>query len=317
MNKHIENLKLIGKMSAAFIRDAWQIGSGRTPRGVMHQPIGPMDLGPVPDGWRITGPHFVGVGAPKCGTSWWYHLILSHPQVVKNRLAFSWDDNKELFYLPHFQHNGLTEQNSALYREFFAAPPGSICGEFTTYYMAHPLCIRRLADAAPETRIVAILRNPIDRTFSHLNQLIKERMPRYFSALGPARQYLLKTYSFTSEAYLHSLYSIGLDHILASFDSSRILILQYERCVSSPYEEIARTYRFLGIDDNYTPDSIERRRNRIPYVIDKPTARERVQLAEYFSPDVLRLCGLRPDINLDLWTDFSHLSTSKNSGALS
>ena len=114
------------------------------------------DFAPVPHGWHVGGPDFVAVGCGRAGSTWWWSLLENHPDVHANRL-----NQKELHYFSHFGWNGPTDEQVEVYREAFAAPPGSICGDGTFAYLTHPLSVQHLWRAAPETRLIALLRNPI------------------------------------------------------------------------------------------------------------------------------------------------------------
>src|SRR4051794_28721229 len=48
-------------------------------------PLRPADPPSCPEGWSVGPPDFVGVGAQRCGTSWWHRLIVAHPDVCFNR----------------------------------------------------------------------------------------------------------------------------------------------------------------------------------------------------------------------------------------
>jgi hypothetical protein len=93
---------------------------------------------------------------------------------------------------------------------------------------------------------------------------------------------------------------------LKNFDRSQILILQYEKCKANPYEEIARTYRFLGVDDQYQPQRSERAVNRQEYVIKPWNSEQRQRLAAYFADDVRTTLEMFPEIDLSLWSDFNN-----------
>lgn len=264
------------------------------------------ELAPTPaHGWTIEKPpDYVGIGSPKAGTTWWHALLLQHPQVVVNRA-----DRKELHYFEHFQHNKMTPAQVELYRLTFPIPPGAICGEFSPTYLTYPHCIEHLATVAPETKIIVILRNPVDRFISHLNHL-KWGPRRQSMSPNMSEQQLTvyDTFSCYSEATLHSLYSVGLAQLFRHFDRKQVLILQFERSALDPAGELARTYSFLGIDNRFVPNDITAPRNVLPYVIARPSLQERARLTAYFADDVTRTCELCPEIDLNLWPDFLHLA---------
>lgn len=264
------------------------------------------NLAPPPShGWQVRPPDFVGLGAPKSGTSWWYQLLMEHPQIVPHRVRLASPKNKETQYFLHFQHRNIDAEAIDLYRQAFAAPPGAICGEFSTQYLLYPTLLEQLAVAAPNTKILVILRNPIDRFLSHWNQLTTKRGQRLFGNVSAAQHYSLTTVSFYTEAMLHSFYGSGVTRLLRYFDRDQVLVLQFERMVQQPTVELARTYRFLGVDERFHARGYGQPVNHGLYVIPKPDAQERARLAAYLRSDVEQLVSLCPEIDLNLWPDFA------------
>ena len=263
------------------------------------------DLKPIPQGWRIKEPDFVGIGTVKAGTTWWFSILLNHPQIVPNLLNIKelrHKGYKELRYFPHFTHQDLTEAQILTYHQAFATPKGSICGEWSPIYFSHPLCIKQLYQAAPNTKILLMLRNPIDRMMSALNQVAHSSKRFGFNK----QQYqLFNIFSNYPKELNYSCYFYQLKQLLKYFDRSQILVLQYEKCKINPQQEISRTYRFLGIDDQYQPVSIKQSVNKLNYLISPFKHKERKRLAEYFSDDVRATVELFPEIDISLWSDFA------------
>jgi hypothetical protein len=271
---------------------------------LMLHPFTADEMKSVPEEWRISEPDFVGIAAAKAGTSWWYSLLRDHPQIIEHRLFSEKKQlkTKELHYFLHFGYQGLSNEHILNYRQAFASPKGSICGEWSVLYLCYPHCIEYLAEVAPSTKILVLLRNPVDRTISHLNHILSNRVKQF--NFNSEQHYLFKVYSVYPEAILHSLYAYGLRRLLRYFDRSQILLLQYEKCKADPYQEIARTYRFLGVDDQYQPKGIERAVNRQEYIIQSLKSEERQRLAAYFADDVRATVEMFPEIDISLWSDF-------------
>jgi Sulfotransferase domain len=267
----------------------------RRPPGV--PPFGVTDLAPVPEAWRIGPPDFVGIASGKAGTSWWYQLLLDHPAIVPNRRQV-----KEVFYFYHFGYQGLSPEAIEIYRQTFARPEGALCGEWSPGYLTHPLALDYLAEAAPEAKLLALVRNPVDRVISALN-MEYARPNRAFNLQGE-QEYLFRTLSLFPRVVFNSFLCLHFQHLSKLFDRSQLLVLQYEQCKMDPAAEIARTYRFLGLDDSYVPAQLHQPVNALPYVLPKPNATERARLAEYFVDDVRAFVKQFPQINLELWPDF-------------
>jgi hypothetical protein len=261
-----------------------------------RQPFSLDELNPVPKGWRIGVPDFIGIAAVKAGTSWWHSLLLEHPQIVENRLK-----QKELRYFAHFKYQGIEQEQISTYHQAFAAPEGSICGEWSPIYLSYPLCIKNIAKAAPNTKILAILRNPIDRTVSALNETAYGSKSFGFDA---EQQYVYDVFLSYPIKMRASCYAHQLRQLLYYFDRSQILLLQYEKCKINPEQEIARTYRFLGVDDKYQPQNLKKTVNRKKYLVESLKPEERQHLATYFADDVRATVEMFPEIDLSLWSDF-------------
>lgn len=262
------------------------------------RPFGRDDLAPVPPGWRVGPPDYVGVGCGKAGSSWWHTLVAAHPQVVPNRLR-----RKEVHYFPHFGWRAPDEETLATYREAFARPAGAVCGEWSGNYLYYPFALDALAAAAPAARLVALVRNPVDRFVSMLNQYTAVRAD-VVGASGAGRA-ALETWSLFPEAAYQARVADGVRRALELFGRERVLVLQYERCVEDTAGELARTYEFLGVDPLALPADLERPVNRRDYVVERPDAASRAWIARWFEDDVRALGELLPELELERWPDFA------------
>jgi Sulfotransferase family len=257
-------------------------------QGVMMPPPVPE----CPPGWRTGPPDFVGVGAQRAGTTRWFDLIVAHPQIQAPPAT-----RKELHYFDRFHEGGFTAADAAGYSDWFPRPEGRLTGEWTPVYLAAPWAPAMLAAAAPDAKLLVTLRDPIERYLSGL-----QRHHRTARATGEPLNAMAPL-----EAFVRGFYHAQLTHLLAHFDRSRVLILQYERCVYEPLEQLSRTYAFLGVQDTAFAPDMDAHPNRQP---DKPALHPdaRRALVEAYSPDVLRLIERFPEIGVALWPNFAHLA---------
>ncbi len=101
-------------------------------------------------------PNFVIIGAPRSGTTSLSAYLGTHPQVFMSR-------EKELHFFDRRFHRGIE-----WYARQFARAKGKIgIGEATPRYMYGAEAIARMYELLPETKLIAILRNPVDRAYSH------------------------------------------------------------------------------------------------------------------------------------------------------
>jgi hypothetical protein len=238
---------------------------------------------------EVTGPpDFVGIGAQKAGTTWWYDAICAHPGVFSRP-----DIHKERHFFGRYVARPFGPPDCALYHDWFPRPAGRLTGEWTPDYMHDPWVPPLLAQAAPRTRLLVLLRDPVERFRSGVAHHRRDRgrltVDAYQDAIG------------------RGLYHQALQQWTAHFPREQILVLQYERCKADPAGQIARTYRFLGLEP-FVGDRIDTKVNVTAQslVLDQDVRR---RLVDLYEPDVRALSECVVDLDLGLWPNFSGLST--------
>lgn len=106
---------------------------------------------------EVAGPDFVIIGTQRGGTTSLHRYLRQHPRIILPA-------RKELHYFSRFYDRG-----AGWYREQFPArlPIGTLTGEATPYYLFHPLAPRRLRTDASAAKLIVLLRDPVDRAYSH------------------------------------------------------------------------------------------------------------------------------------------------------
>ena len=234
-----------------------------------------------PASWETGPPDFVGVGVQRAGTTWWYAAIEAHPGVHRVPLA-----PKERHFFAPFHERPFTENDVRAYHRLFPRPPGALAGEWTPAYLYHHWTPPLLARAAPDARILVLLRDPVDR---------------YVSAIGGDERNRRRSPRRASEAFERGLYHSQLARLVEHVGRERLLVLQYERCRSSPREELSRTYAFLGLDPERVPDVLARKTNASPPgAVDIPTNLLQTVRAAYRA-DSEALFAEFPELDPTLW----------------
>jgi hypothetical protein len=118
-------------------------------------------------------PDYIIAGAQKCGTTSLWEYLNEHPQVDPPL-------SKEMHFFDINHHRG-----AAWYRMHFplqqqsdaqgSAKQPTLTGESSAYYMFHPLAAQRLAQLMPRVKLIFLLRNPVDRAFSHYQLKLRRR----------------------------------------------------------------------------------------------------------------------------------------------
>jgi Glycosyl transferase family 2/Sulfotransferase domain len=248
----------------------------------------PVEVPECPPGWETGAPDFVGVGAQRSGSTWWFRVIEAHPGVVSSR------GRKELHYFDGFWNGDLPQDWVERYHRMFPRPPGMRAGEWTPRYMYDHWTLPRLREAAPRTRVLVILRDPVERFRSGLAK--EQRLAaRAGGDLGLA---------LVPESLARGRYHEQLESVLRHFDRDRVHVLQYERCLSEPVEQMNRTFGFLGLEPLEQPPEVlfepSKERGRLELAPEV-----RAELVERLRDDVARLVELCPEIDVSLWPSFA------------
>jgi Sulfotransferase family len=267
-------------------------GSAPTPRWAE-----PLEVPECPEGWHVGPPDFVGIGAQRSGTSWWYRGIEAHPGVVRIK-----GQRKELHYFNRFWDGAVPTDFADTYASLFPRPPGTISGEWTPRYMHDYWSLPLLREAAPDARVLVILRDPVERYRSGA-----ARMVRLAEEAGrPLRMIEI------TDALWRSFYHEQLKRLFELYPRDQVLVLQFERCRTDPTGQMDMTCRFLGLEPfEELPSQLVRERSPR----DKPPLADRLrdELVARLSDDVRQLIELCPEIDPSLWPNFNHIAAKSRS----
>jgi hypothetical protein len=203
-----------------------------------------------PPAWRIETAHlrqtpdFIIIGTQRGGTTSLYRYLTAHPEVGA---AF----RKEVHYFDRYYEKGR-DWYLAHFPERGEFP---IVGEASPYYLFHPEAPERVRAEAPNARLIALLRNPVDRAYSQYHMKVArgleslpfaeaiDREPDRLAAdrdpLGPAWRH---------HTYLaRGAYAKQLRRWLAHFPREQLLILQSEAFYAAPERTLHETQAFLGL----------------------------------------------------------------------
>jgi hypothetical protein len=142
-------------------------------------------------------------------------------------------------------------------------PAGTITGEATPYALFHPLAPERLLQFAPRAKLIALLRNPVDRAYSHY---LLERSRGFetldFAAALDAEEDRLAGEEaklaldpvYVSETHKHASYLARSDYApqlerwLAHVPREQIFVLRSEDLFAQPKETTAQVAAFLDLE---------------------------------------------------------------------
>jgi len=216
-------------------------------------------------------PDFVVIGAQKAGTTSMYAYLSAHRDVLpagrKEVHFFDLNyDRGERWYRSMFPLRANVAARSRLGRRRV------ITGEASPYYLFHPLAAQRAAGLVPDARLVVLLRDPVERAWSHYrHEVAAGREPLGFdealdaeparlagidaalraggSAPDPPDTSNHRRYSYVSRG----LYADQLRAWLAVFPRDRLLVLTAEELFVRPEPQWRATVDFLGLDASCPP----------------------------------------------------------------
>ena len=172
----------------------------------------------------------MGVGAARSGTIWWDSLVNQHPGVYRRAGVPA----AAHFFDRHWA-GGLGAGDIDRYHALFARPAGTVSGEWTPGYMLDAWTPALLRQAAPEARLLVLLRDPVERFRSGIT------LAESHAAVGSTVR------AAANAAFSRGLYAEQLLRLWRAYPREQVLVLQYERCVADALAQLSRTFAFLGL----------------------------------------------------------------------
>lgn len=207
-------------------------------------------------------PDFVVIGGQKCGTTSLYRYIKTHPNFVspykKGGTYFDANYSKgPAWYRAHFPLQSVMSEHRRSGANY-------ITGEVATSYIHHPLAAERMQALQPDVKIIAVLRNPVDRAYSHYQHMVRtgretlsfaealekeaERVEKSLERAMAGDDNALRMfrdYSYKSRGR----YAEQLQRWFSLFDRKQFLILKSEDFFEKPAWVCNALYQFLGLPD--------------------------------------------------------------------
>jgi hypothetical protein len=222
-------------------------------------------------------PNFLIIGAAKAGTNALYHSLRQHPQVYmspwKEPKFFAFESEADLGFLAANGRdapvNASVILDQAEYEELFddASDDELARGEASTHYLYVEKSPARIKALIPDARLIAVLRNPVDRAFSSYQHLVRDELePLDFgAALDAEPQRIAEHYAYLYRYTDLGFYSEQLDRYEKTFPESQLCVLLYDDLRSDPQGTCRRIFSFLGVDEHFVPDmSGEYNRSGVP-----------------------------------------------------
>tara|TARA_B110001454_G_C12719648_1_gene434180 strand:+ start:1798 stop:2676 length:879 start_codon:yes stop_codon:yes gene_type:complete len=206
-------------------------------------------------------PDFIIIGEAKCGTTSLYNYMIQHPNIksalTKEINYFNWNYEKSInWYKAHFPTT-LEKKIKIRNKEAF------LTGEATPLYLFHLSVPKRIFKLLPKLKIIICLRNPVNRAYSHYNDLgvrlgndkrtfdeaVKlemESIKKIDNLVGNSK------YGFEDRLYQYVSRGIYLDHLkiwMKTFPKKQFFIVKTEELNKTPKVVLDNIFKFLSLPE--------------------------------------------------------------------
>ena len=247
---------------------------------------------------RLT-PDFIVIGVQKSGTTSLYKYMVKHPHIApafeKEIHFFDYKFNKGLdwyrLYFPTVIYKYFTEN---IFKH------NIITGEATANYIFDLHAPRRISELLPKVKLIVLLRNPVDRAYSHYHHQVKagrehlsfddcvktesERLKGEITKILADENYF--GFNYRNFSYLlRGVYIDQLKRWFSYFTKDQILIIESENLFENPSVVVNNVFKFLGLP-KFTKMRFKKYNSSVYTEMDKST---REYLVNYFKPHNSRL----------------------------
>lgn len=249
--------------------------------GQSPHPVYPMLIGKAAHG-ALRYPDFICIGAQKAGTTWLHDKLGQHPdlwlpplkeihffdalhtystnpegrnkldrlrvEATTNRIESVMRGGRSpnakaeaLATLRLMEKRELTDEWYG--RIFQAAPAMSKCGEITPEYALLPDAgVEHMLGLGPAAKLIFVLRDPIDRAWSHVRMLQTRMNPEEASRANISKTIISKPVISRSD------YMVTIDRLKRFVTDDRLLLLYFDDLSAHPAETLYRVYEFIGVN---------------------------------------------------------------------
>jgi hypothetical protein len=216
---------------------------------------------------RLPYPHFIIIGAPKCGTSWLQGALGQHPHVivVPDEIEY-FSSNLERYplawYRDRFAHR-VTAQSRAK-----GAP--YVVGEKSASYCSIPVNrIQLMHRLLPDVRLIMMTRDPVARHWAHVKQYYakpRHQKPGWADVLAVPRRRL---FSFLTRTRIFGQFPRMIANWTSVYPPGQLLIVSQEHAFAHPRATFDAVLGFLGVTTDYDASSaslLAKQRNQGPSI---------------------------------------------------
>ena len=254
-------------------------------------------------------PDFLVIGVGRGGTTSCFHYLSQHPSIIGS----AYD---EIGFFDQNFHLGLNWYRSMFPTKFLKKKIAKKFGKCLTYdvtpaYIRKPWVARRIKELFPEIKLIALLRNPVDKAYSHYHLSLRSGVQKssFEEMIEEDIKMIEKfenTNSIIDDEYFRNyieksplgrgLYAQQLKIWFELFDRKQILILTSEELSTDTNKTMNKIFQFLGLPDYNISDTVKR--NTANYTNMKTDTRKKlITFFSKYNQDLFKLLNQEFDWN--------------------
>ena len=208
-------------------------------------------------------PNFIIIGAMKAATTSLYTYLKQHPDVFMTSI-------KEPMFFNSFHNNNFKSLGSKkkkittfeqYYQLFDAVKNEKAIGEASPNYISNKDCPSLIQQHLPEIKIIAILRQPVDRAYSnflHARRADKEPVADFETAFYKEAERKAENWSPLYHYKSKGYYAEQLERYFTLLPKENIKVLLFEDLVKNPIKITQEVFKFLNIDKTFIPNTTKK-----------------------------------------------------------
>jgi hypothetical protein len=209
-------------------------------------------------------PNFLIVGAAKSGTTSIHSYLNQHPEIYMSPLKetefFINISNKLVVEGPNTEialSKGVHSFDE--YHKLFEDVKNEIAiGETTPGYLYHPWVAGTIHEYIPDCKIIVILRNPVDRAFSHFKMLQRmgiESDISFIEAIRLEEKRVSENWGIGFHYTRRGFYYTQLKRYFDIFDKDQIQVFLFDDLKNKESQLFINLFDFLGVDNSFVPNT--------------------------------------------------------------
>ena len=209
----------------------------------------------------VKKPNFIIVGAMKAATTSVYSYLKQHPDIfmtrVKEPMFFNNYKKSQDFLIIGSKSKNKIKTISEYYALFDEAKSEKLLGEASPSYIYDKKTPSLIKKYLPNTKIIIILRQPIDRAYSNFLHVLRsgrEVFSSFEDSINNESKRIEDNWSPLYHYINKGYYSEQIERYFNEFPIGNIKILLFEDIIQNTKECLIDIFRFLQVDDTFEVD---------------------------------------------------------------